>query len=62
MQKQKIRMYDIENLPFGIHITVKTFNGELEKAVAIVGNIAFHDGYVIPFENVGNMEIYLGWE
>ena len=30
----KIRIYDIENLPFGCQITVKTFNGSLETSTA----------------------------
>lgn len=58
----QIRIYDIENLPFGCHITVKTLNGVLENAVAIVGSIAFKDGIIINFEDLGNMEVYLGWQ
>ena len=57
----KIRIYDIENLPFGSQITVKTLNGILKNAVAIVGGAAFKDGMNVNFEELGNMEVYLGW-
>ena len=62
VETMKIRIYDIENLPFGCQITVKTFNGSLENAVAIVGGIAFKDGIILSYEELGTMEIYLGWE
>ena len=58
----KIRIYDIENLPFGCQITVKTFNGSLENAVVISEGIAFKDGTILSFEELGTMEIYLGWQ
>lgn len=57
-----IRLYDIENLPFGIYVTVKTLNGKFENAVVIVGGIAFKDGAIIDFEDIGRMEIYVGWQ
>ena len=62
MDGLQIRIYDYENLPFGVHVTVKTLNGKFERAISIVGNIAFEDGMIIPLEDIGSMEIYLGWQ
>ena len=53
---------NLENLPFGQQVTVKTLNNEFINAVIIVNEIAFSDGWVIPFEKIGTMEIYLGWK
>ena len=58
----RIRIYDVENLPFGCQITVNDLNGVLNNAIAIVGSIAFEDGIIINFEDLGNMEVYLGWK
>ena len=57
----KVRNNNLENLPFGQQVTVKTLNNEFINAVIIVNEIAFSDGWVIPFEEIGTMEIYLGW-
>lgn len=57
-----IRIYDIENLPFGCQVQVKTLNGYIENAIVIVGAIAFKDGMIIDFEDVVPMEVYLGWQ
>lgn len=57
-----IRIYDIENLPFGCQVNVKTLNGTIENAVAIVGAIAFKDGMIIDFIDIATMEVYLGWK
>lgn len=58
----KIRIYDIENLPFGCQVQVKTLNGTEENAIAIVGAIAFKDGLIIDFADMSSMEVYLGWQ
>jgi hypothetical protein len=58
----KIRIYDIENLPFGCQVQVKTLNGTMENAVVIVSAIAFKDGMIIDFEDIATMEVYLGWQ
>ena len=58
----KIRIYDVENLPFGTQVSVKTLNGTIENAVAIIGSIAFKDGIVIDFKDIAPMEVYLGWQ
>ena len=57
----KIRIYDIENLPFGCQVQVKTLNGVVENAVVVVGAIAFKDGMIIDFKDIALMEVYLGW-
>lgn len=57
-----IRIYDIENLPFGCQVNVKTLNGTIENAVIIVGAIAFKDGMIIDFTDIATMEVYLGWQ
>lgn len=54
-----IKIYDIENLPFGRQILVKTLNGVLKNAVVIVGKVAFEDGMIIDFKNLEYEEIYL---
>lgn len=57
-----IKIYDIENLPFGCQVQVKTLNGTMENAVVIVGAIAFKDGMIIDFKDISPMEVYLGWK
>ena len=57
----KIRIYDIENLPCGCQVQVKTLNGVVENAVVVVGAIAFKDGMIIDFKDIALMEVYLGW-
>lgn len=56
-----IRIYDIENLPFGCQVTVKMSGGILKSAVVIDGGIAFKDGMIINFGGFQNMAVYLGW-
>lgn len=58
----KIKIDNIKNLPFGSYVTVKTLNGKFENAIAIIGSIAFKDGTIIDYEDIGKMEVYLGWE
>lgn len=58
----QIRIYDIENLPFGCQVSIKTLNGNTENAVVIVGAIAFKDGMIIDFKDIAPMEVYLGWQ
>ena len=41
MQKQRIRIYDIENLPFAIHVTIRFVDGAEEKAIVYADNFAF---------------------
>ena len=31
MEDLQIRIYDYENLPFGVHVAVKTLNGNLKE-------------------------------
>lgn len=58
----KIRIYDVENLPFACQVSVKTLNGTIENAVVVVGAIAFKDGMIIDFKDIASMEVYLGWQ
>lgn len=53
-----IRIYDYENLPFGSRVKVDTPNG-MKKAIILVGNVAFPDGTILPFEKVKCMGIYI---
>lgn len=57
----KIKIDNIKNLPFGSYVTVKTLNGNFENAISIIGSIAFKDGTIIDYEDIGKMEVYLGW-
>ena len=59
---KRIIIYDVENLPFGTQVSVKTLNGIIENAVAIIGAIAFEDGIIIDFKDMSSMEVYLGWQ
>ena len=56
----KIQIYDIENIPFGTQITIKTLDNNIKKPVVIVNAIAFSDGTILPFENISHMHVYLG--
>lgn len=62
MQKQRIRIYDIENLPFAMHVTIHFVDGTEEKAIVYADNFAFENGNTIKFQNIGNCEVYLGWQ
>ena len=44
MKKQTIRIYDIESLPFAIHVTIHFTDGLEEKAVVYADNFAFENG------------------
>lgn len=61
MEKQRIRIYDIESLPFAIHVTIHFTDGSEEKAIVYADNFAFENGNTIKFKNIGNCEVYLGW-
>ena len=62
MQKQRIRIYDIENLPFATYVTIRFVDGSEEKAIVYADNFAFENGITIKFQNIGNCEVYLGWQ
>ena len=55
MQKQRIRIYDIENLPFAIHVTIRFVDGAEEKAIVYADNFAFENGNTIKFKNIGSI-------
>lgn len=57
-----IKIYDIENLPFGCQILIKTLNGVFKNAVVIIGKVAFEDGMITDFKNLEYEEVYLGWQ
>ena len=61
MQKQRIRIYDIENLPFGTNVTLRNINGQEFKGVVFGDKIGFEYGSYIEFSEVEDKEIYLGW-
>ena len=58
----QIKIHDIENLPFGCQVSVKTLNGTVENAIVIIGAIAFQDGMIIDFTDIAPMEVFLGWQ
>ena len=47
MQKQRIRIYDIENLPFATYVTICFVDGAEEKAIVYADNFAFENGNII---------------
>ena len=49
MQKQRIRIYDIENLPFATYVTIRFVDDAEEKAVVYADNVAFENGNTIKF-------------
>ena len=61
MKKQRIRIYDIESLPFAIHVTIRFVDETEEKAIVYADNFAFENGNTIKFSNIGSCEVYLGW-
>jgi len=61
--KQKIKIDDIRNIPFGCQVQVVLLNGVIENAVVITGYFAFEDGIMLAFEEVDErMGVYLGWK
>ena len=62
MQKQRIRIYDIENIPFATYVTIRFVDGAEEKAIVYADNFAFENGNTIKFQNIGNCVVYLGWQ
>lgn len=61
MNKQRIRIYDIENLPFATHVTICFVDGVEERAIVYADNFAFENGNTINFKSIGSCEVYLGW-
>ena len=60
----KIRIYDVENLPFGTQVSVVLPNGNIEKGISLTGSIGccFKNGMTISFKDLERMEVYLGWD
>lgn len=61
-KKQRIRIYDIENLPFGINITLHCKDGHEFRGIVFGNRIGFENGNYMEMSDVEDREIYLGWK
>lgn len=62
MEKQRIRIYDIENLPFGTNIILCCKDGHEFKGVVFGNRIGFENGSYMEMSDIEDREIYLGWK
>ena len=61
MLKKKIRIYDIEDLPFGTNITLQLKDGHEYKAIVFGCRIGFEDGTYMEMSDIEDKIVYLGW-
>lgn len=62
MIKEKIKIYDIENLPFATQITVLLQGGKAYRGVVFGKRIGFEDGSYVEMDDIKDKTIYLGWD
>jgi hypothetical protein len=55
---KEIRIYDVENLPFGRPVNLER-NGSFEKGIVIKDSIALPNGEIICKENFGLISVYI---